>query len=834
MNKLKIVKRSLIGIAVAMVTFIAIALTISAIYKDELIGFFIEETNKYIATPIEVEKIDISIFNHFPNISVNLRNVTVKESSNNHKAILGKAKKISASFNLLNILRKNYVVEGIYLSDGEVNLIVDRQGIPNYLLIQKDSVSSGGTFSLRDINCENMNVDFLDLKSDYHVAIFAKKAAAQLTQIQSTVFVDIQGNLVSDEILVKKRKFLNNKTIELETKFEVDLQQKFYDFKTGFLQIDKGKFDVVGTVDVLKKNIDMKVNGINTNFQSLNSLLSSDLSKYFQHYKSKGDIYFQSSIVGSYESRSVPRMTIEFGAKDASFFHPDYKRQIEKVNVQGYFTTGQPSNRSNYRLDLNNFSCQLDNKQLDGSLTIQNFNDYRVDLVLKGEADVNTLLLLFPKKYVKTAFGNIKMDIHVYGKIKDAKLTQNINANGEIELNNISFVPVGKRLPLNKLNGSLALRNNDLAVSNLQGYIGNSDFQLNGFINDISTFFSSKNQKYSMQADLQSKFIDFDELLKSNFASRDTVSTNNKLYEFKISPKINLDFNCEVQRLNFRKFKGRNIIGNVEIKNQIAVLKNVSFSSMGGEVKISGSANSKSENLVETIAEANFFNINVDSVFYVFQNFNQNWLIDKNLKGQLYADLNVYMNFNKHLVLNSQSLVADIKTSIANGELNDFEPMMELSKFVEEESLANTRFSRMTNEIKIENRTIYLPEMEIRSNVSNILVSGTHTFDNNIDYHLSVPLKSFIRVSRKKDYEKSARNGMNLLLKLSGHTSDYQITYDTKALKENFTKDFKDEGQEWKDIKNKSKDPSVEVPELEEEYFDFEDSEADSLKEEYN
>lgn len=828
MNKLKIVKRSLIGIAMAFLIFIVAGIIISSVYKDEIVGFFLNETNKHITTPIDVEKIEVSFFNHFPNISINLRNVTIKESGNDHRAILGKAKMISASFNPINILYKNYLVEGIHLSDGEVNLVIDEQGVPNYLLYNKGSSSGGGMISLQDITCKNIKVDFLDQKSDYHVAIIAKSAKAQLTHMSSNLFVNVKGNLVSDEIRVIKRKFLNNKIVDIETTFEVDLAKKNYKFTSGILRIDKGEFEVTGTIDILDRNLDLNVKGLNTNFQSLNSLLSSDLAIYFQNYNSKGNVYFQSTIKGSYQSKSLPDVKIEFGANNASFFHPAYKKRIEEVNVEGYFTSGKTNRRSNYRLDLKNFSCLLEDKKLEGSLAIQNFDDYRIDLILKGEADVNTLLLLLPKKYVKTAFGNVKMDIHVNGKLKDPKLTQNINANGEIELQNISFVPTGKKLPLNKVNGSLILRNNDLAVNDLQGFIGSSDFKLNGFIKDISTIVNSKNQRYRMQADLQSRFLDFDELLKSNFASRDTVSTKNKQYEFKISPKITLDFNCQIDRLNFRRFKGRNFVGNIEIKNQIAVLKNVSFNSMGGHVNISGSVISKREDMVETISEAYFYNINVDSVFYVFKNFNQTWLVDKNLKGQLDAEINLYMNFNKNLVLNSQSLVADINTSIANGELNDFKPMMELSKFVEEESLAKMRFSRMTNEIKIENRTIYLPEMEIRSNVSNILVSGTHTFDNNIDYHLSVPLKSFIRISKKKDYQKSARHGMNLLLKLSGHTSDYTISYDTKALKERFKKDFGDEGQEWKNIKNKNVVVESEVPEFEEEYFDFEEVENDS------
>ena len=825
----KLVKRVLVSIVLIIFLIISSGVIFSIIYKDKIIGYFINQTNKHITTPIDVGKIEVSIFNHFPNLSVNLYQVTIKENVSNHQGILGQAKKISVSFNPIDLLRKNYSIHGVHITDGEVYLKIDKEGIPNYLFYKRDSASKGQKLTLQNLTAENLKIDYFDMKSTYHVAMLVKKATSYLEQIDTLLNVHVKGELVTDEITVNKRKFFDNKLVEIETEIVVDLRNKVYNFNTGNLKIDKGEFEVTGEIDQIAKFIDLKITGINTSFQTINSLLSNDISKHFQHYRSRGKVYFSGNVVGNYGDNTNPMVTLDFGAKDASFYHPQYKKEIENVNLTGHFTTSKVNRPENYRLDLTDFSCQLEDKLLDGSLSLKNFSNYWIDLVLKGEADVNTLLLLFPKEFVKTAFGTLKMDIHINGQLEDPKLTKTMDANGEIELKNLSFVLYGEKLPFNKINGSLILRNNDLAVSDLRGNVGNSDFRLNGFIKNISNILFIKNKFYKMQADLQSTHIDFDELLKSNFASRDTSSNKNNTYEFRISPKISLDFNCEIDHLKFQRFHGKDIKGQVEINNQIAVLKNVSFASMGGRVNISGSVNSKKDNMVETISEATLSNINIDSIFYVFKNFNQDWLVDKNLKGQLEAEINLYMNFSKNLALNSKSLVADIHTSINNGELNDFEPMMRLSKFVEEKSLAQMRFSKMTNEIKIENRTIYLPEMEIRSNVSNILISGTHTFDKEIDYHLSVPLKSFIRISKKKDYDESARRGIHLLLKITGNTSDYAISYDTKALKDNITKDFRDEGQEWKNLRKKEPLTEDEIPELEEEYFDFEDPEKDSI-----
>jgi hypothetical protein len=835
MNIKGILKRTVLGILILFGLFIASVAIIAIIKKDEIIHYFVEEVNKSISTPIEVEKINISILEHFPSISIDLTKVTIKDSYEENKGILGRASKISFSFKLTDLINKKYLIRAMHIRDADINLIINNEGLPNYLIFRADSSSKGALFEIRNLYGENLKINYQDIKSEYEVTLFVQNVQSDIAQKGKSMAVNLKGDLISDQIMVGKRKFLDNKSIGIDATIAIELSSNYYDIKSCQLKIDQGKFDLSGNVNAIEKTLDLSFKGINTNFRTINSLLSKDLSNYLKEYNSRGDVYFSGRVMGEYSMNKRPSVQIEFGAKNASFFHGKYKKEVENINLTGSFTTGKINKPSNYRLEIKNFACELDKKSLDGQLVLHNFDNYKIDLFLKGEADINSLALLFPANYLKAAFGTVKLNVRMNGDLNNPKLAKNFNADGDVTLNNVSFVLEGERLPFNKINGSLSLRKNDLAISNLTGFVGRSDFKLNGFFKDIPGFLTVKDNPIKVQADLHSRYIDFDELLKSNFASRDTLADHNKKYTFGISPRISLNFNCEINNLKFRRFTGQEIKGRVSVDNQIAILRNVSFSSMGGNILISGSVNNKNENLVETITEANLYNINIDSIFYVFKNFNQTWLVDKHLKGQLDADINLYMNFNKNLELNTKSMVADIKTSINNGELNNFEPMLKLSKFVEEESLAQMRFSRMTNNIRIENRIIYLPEMEIRSNVSNILVKGQHTFDHNIDYRLQVPLKNFIKISRKKDFEQSARQGMNLMLKITGNTSDYKISYDTEALKQSIKKDILNEGSEWKNIKNRNVEKAdKEAPELEDDYFDFEEEITDSSRKNKN
>jgi hypothetical protein len=135
------------------------------------------------------------------------------------------------------------------------------------------------------------------------------------------------------------------------------------------------------------------------------------------------------------------------------------------------------------------------------------------------------------------------------------------------------------------------------------------------------------------------------------------------------------------------------------------------------------------------------------------------------------------------------------------------------------------QFSEMENNIRIENSTVFIPEMEIRSNVSNLSVKGTHTFDQVMDYKLRIPVYNFMgKRAREVANEKSA----NLFLKIHGTSDDYKIEYDNEAVKEKIQQDWKQEKQEFKNmLKGKQAqddqpaEPSKKKVEEKEEYFDF-------------
>jgi hypothetical protein len=242
---------------------------------------------------------------------------------------------------------------------------------------------------------------------------------------------------------------------------------------------------------------------------------------------------------------------------------------------------------------------------------------------------------------------------------------------------------------------------------------------------------------------------------------------------------------------------------------------------MGGDLSLSGIVDAKNSKAIDVSSSFKLNGLRIDSIFYVFENFQQTFIQDKHLKGSAYADVSLDMTLNPNLKLFQETLVADISANIRNGELNNFEPLKSLNKYLDDEGLSALRFADLKNEIHIENKTVYIPQMEVRSNVTVLQISGTHTFDQHIDYRIITPLnnRGKIDLTEAEGAIEEMEGRSKLFLKIIGTTDNYRVLYDTEAVKKKIIADLKKEVQELKDIFNKKK-KKKEV-ELSKEEFDW-------------
>jgi hypothetical protein len=793
-------------------------------FQDTLIQRFVQEANKSLNTPVSIGKISVTALDEFPNLSIVFSNVYI-EDSHAEKDTLLTAKTISFRLNPIDVWNGNYDVKGLTVSHSYTRLYINAIGIPNYDILKPRGKDGGDgiSFNLKDVLLSNTRVSYLDEEADLDHLFSGEEITASIEVEGDMYRILANGDVTTHHVGVSKRQFLVNKTFQADADVDYDDENKVVLINPSILNLGPAKFDINGTYSFKEKNeIDLLAEGKNTDIQTILALLPSDFSKQFEEYVSEGNVYFTAKVKGELSAQRDPMLSLTFGCSDATVLQPKFNSSITNANLEGSFATPSFSSLDRAELFLKGIHGELNGKQFDADFSLQDFARPYVNLVFKGELDAQSILQFYAIPGLNAMSGTIRADVTFSGEIDNLKnraTAQKVKAGGTLELIDLNMSIGKKEVQLTQLSGALQFNNNDLTLTNTMGRLGKSDFLLNGVFRNSITFMLFENQPVGIEADLSSVHIDLDELMNIMYGEDQKEG-----FTFSLSPNVNLNFNCELGSLHYKRFTPEAIKGNLLIKNQMAIARNVSLNDLGGDFALNGIIDARDPKAIDVVSSLSIVGAHLDSMFYAFENFDQTFIEDKHLKGQVTAEVATEMTVNEKLKLIPETLVADITATIKNGQLNNFEPIQSLNRYLDDEGLAHLRFADLKNEIHIENKTILIPQMEVRSNVTHITLRGTHHFDQSIDYRVTAPLRNKKKIDPDEAFgavEQDDAGELQVFLKIIGTTDVYDVSYDKQALKKKLAGEMRKEFQEMREaFKRKGKQKKKEL-ELSEEEFDW-------------
>ncbi|MDO1447299.1 AsmA-like C-terminal region-containing protein [Rhodocytophaga aerolata] len=838
-------KKAIIYISGSILLLLTAATTIVYIYQDEIIKLFVRELNKNLQVKVDVQKIDLSLFDKFPQVALSFHHLKIHGALPEHEQPLAYAEKLSLTFDFWNIFRSTYKINEVFLEKADVQIYVNEKGEENYQIFKKaertDTSGSGSqvNFGLEEIHLEGVQVTYTDRKNKGIYDLFADNVQASLEMEDKNLLIGLKGGVHSKYIQVDKYKYFTDKQLLVASNLIYNLEKDNLTIKPSELQVKQSEFLIEGSFENHSDGlINLSIQGKDTDVQTLVSLLPTQYADNLSVYRSKGKVYFDGQVKGATFNGGIPLISVNFGCENATFYQTDIDKQVTNAFLTGSFTNGNKHNRATSVLKLNNIKGNLGTNPFQGNLIFTNFDDPYLKFDIKGELDVASLFAFYPLPGLSSAGGILAANIDFEGKLTDLRsrsINRFVRTSGEIDIQNLQFALKNKPLQFQSVQGHFVFDKTDLQVKDLRGSVASSDFRLNGYFRNIMAYLFLRDQNLAIEAEFSSGLLDFDELLAASAVSSDGKATaylvnesSDEAYQFAISPRLSMSLTCAVDHVKFRRFQASAIKGNLLVNNSVASSENIQLSVANGQMRVQGNVDARQPEKIAVACAADFQQLAIDSVFYMFENFNQDFILDRHLRGKVTAQVQTSMLFDSKLNMDVPALTADVTANVVNGGLLNFEPMQKLSRFIKRQDLENMQFSEMENTIRIANSTVFIPEMEIRSNVSNLSVRGTHTFDQVMDYKLKIPVYNFMG---KRAREVANENSSNLFLKVYGTSDEYKIEYDNEAVKEKIQQDWKQEKQEFKNMlkgkraeENQTTQPSKKKAaeeEKEEEFFDF-------------
>jgi hypothetical protein len=257
-------------------------------------------------------------------------------------------------------------------------------------------------------------------------------------------------------------------------------------------------------------------------------------------------------------------------------------------------------------------------------------------------------------------------------------------------------------------------------------------------------------------------------------------------------------------------FTARDVSAGLRYHPGFLSLENISLQSSEGTLRGKVAMMAKPGKSVEIRSVADLYNIRINELFTSFNNFGQEFIKDENLEGYLTANVTFRADFDSLWNLDKESLYTRAGLTIREGELIDFEPAKKLSRFIEVEELERIAFSTLENQILIEEGSILIPEMDISSSAFDISVSGTHSFDNYLDYKMKIRLSELLTRKARRAKKENEENFVveddprraSIYLSISGNSNDPEVKYDQKQAMASVKEDLREEKKNLKTILN--------------------------------
>ena len=802
---LRFILKFLLWIGISILALASTAVVLIFVYEDDVKAAMVSELNKNLNAEIKIDpqNIDLTIIRTFPNAAVDFRNVMCYEALKIEKRdTLFTAGRISLQFNILDLFNKKYNIKQIDLEDADLRLKVDKKGNENYIIWKTDNTDTTTAivkFELEKINLDNIHFTYKNKqnKTKLNLSIKAAECAGKFNDDNYTLIS--AGNIYATNVFIKDKSYLQNKNVKYD--FDIDVNKAIYTIKEASVHINEVLLSTKGTFkekdSLLYADISFKGEGLD--IKNSLSLLPESQQKRINDYKSEGEFYVSGILKGALNGKETPEIKADFGVKNASIIYKPNDVKLTNVNFVGSYNQMDGEDE----LKLSSIKAMLNNNSLEGEYRMVNFSDPYIDLSFKLDADLAAVNSFYPIDTITKLEGKLKLDAIIKGKLNELQNDFSGAANYSKGIAQVSNLKIQFKNDKNSWlvpQGKFELSGRDIKADSLRLKVGSSDAELSGELINFVPWILKKDEKLAINASSKSNFISLDEIM---YSENNSGSSN-----FELPKSLSFQLNTFIKTLKLGKFEASDLAGKIHLKDQKIYSENLSFEGMDGDIALSGILDASNENILIK-GSAKLVNIDVKRMMYEMNNFSQEEILDKHIKGRGTFTFDFSTQWDKKLNCDEKSILAHCDMTIEQGELINYKPLESLAKYVELKELQHIKFNTLQSHLEIKDRIISISKTSIKNSAMNVDFYGTHTFDNIIDYHIKLLLSEVLAKKPGKNkqldeelslVENDAENNRCVYLSMTGSIDNPKISYDRKAMKEKIKEDIKNEKQNLKNI----------------------------------
>ncbi len=782
--------------------------------QEQLTGALISKVNESVNTKISYGNLRLTIFESFPNITARFSDLLVepspfydrKQLSEEDNDTLLYASSLSLTVSMPSLLTGTVAVRSVTARNGEVNLLTDKRGDINYEVFSEKK-EDGKNVRLKNISAVNIRTVFNDMSSGMRISGSVGQATLGGELFSTGIYLTTALNAEVDSVTLDGTTI---RDIPVEAGIKLRKSANSLSVTKGELGIADLRFDITGNVNYSASTLNLVIEGKKINIASVISKLPESWRNVTGTFSPSGIIDLKCSISGPYGEAGNPHIDIKYGLAGGKMSHSATGFKVNNLEFSGSLTNGDHNSAETFRFTVDNLTARYGSASVNGSFMMNKLRRPHITLELDGDLDFDDLERIFRSGHIRDQTGTVKGSIRLSGILPDSLRNTSAFAFLKPEIS-LSFSEFGvtlarREIVLKDVNGSLQVKN-DLVADNLSITYMDQHFTVSAVMKNFYPWISGGGQTLDISGNIHT-----DRLVTAGFMPRDKKKSDSTATPANLFPAdVVANVSIKADSLIFNEFRAANFSSRLTYRPYVITFNEVYADGLEGVLEGEFMLGKQQEGGFITRAGLNVSNIDINKAFDAFNNFGQDFIVSKNLRGKLTGNVMMLSPLDGNYRIFRKAMVAEAHLVIADGKLVNFGPAEKLSAYLDLDELKDISFSRMENDIFINNGTVSIPKMLINSSAVNFTVFGTHSFDGDYIYHVRLLLSEVMsRKARERNRDVSSYGQVKVdgsgkatvPLKIECVNGKTSVGYDFGQAQDNIRNDIASEKQNLKGILN--------------------------------
>ncbi len=751
----------IVGVLLLLVVGVLIA---APFILEAKIGDIIKNNvNNNVNATLDFSDASLSLVSSFPDAEVSLTDITLLNKAPFEGDTLFAAKQVDLKMGIRQLFKnenESIAIESLFIDGANLNIVVDESEKANYDIgndsgteSKSTKESTGFQLDMKSYEIINSNISYLDRSSgmSFELSNLQHEGKGDLSLASSELDTHTEA-LVSFEM--DSTNYLNENRILLDAVIGIDLEESKYTFLKNEAVVNQLPLVFDGFVKVNENNqeVDISFKTLSSEFKNFLAVIPQEYSKNIENVQTTGDFIVEGKFEGIVDDSYIPRFNIGINSDNASFKYPDLPKSVRNVFIDVDIVNKTGVTEDTY-VDIGKLSFMIDedkfnmvakinelmgntkvNAHLDGKINLANIEKaYPIpsDLDLKGILDAD----------ITTAFDMASVENHQYEKTE---------TSGKMSLKDFEYNSEELLHPVKIKSTALTFNPKTVTLNELDGATGRTDFKATGTINNLLGYMFN-DEKVEGNFDLKSDTFALNDFMTAEETettggdiNSEADSTSTPDAQFKIPAFLDANINATAKTVLYDDLVLKNVKGNLKIKDEKAILSNMTTSIFNGKMAFHGEVSTKQETPTFNM-KLGMDQVQIGETFQSLELFKVLAPVAEILKGKLNSDIELSGaltdDFTPDLLTLSGDMLANIFTKDFDTESSPL--LQSLASKLDFIDLKQLNLDDLKTKLSFKDGLVSVKPFTLNYKDIAINVDGGHSFDRKMNYKASmeVPAK---------------------------------------------------------------------------------------------